>query len=310
MRTMKRKKEDVKSTTKEKFPLGTFYPSNQTNPDSITYKSSPRSIAYHDSLLGQREKKVQVYHFKSNPGQSIASTNKIPAFSYRSGPDNGQIIGNKVAVKEITLKFRITMDIPAPDAEGLPQRIPQFTIKYALVYSKQAYNGTGDGGESNTVYFDDVFGGTDPMTGTAYPSVLAPQRMGTNNFVVMLQRLCTLGGFTPILDTGLYDGYSVTVPHQNSQPFFHFTVDHLNLWDETNIHLPSANLRPGSRTPLFSNGLYTTFLIDKSLETGELYNKIETGSFWVVAAIEPRPDAMAFQPTIEYFVSTVYVDRE
>lgn len=286
------------------------YEGNELPLGSLSLRASARANAYLQSYsMRSGEIKVQDYLFQSDPTVSLQLQNQLPIFSFRSGTQDGEVVGSSIKVKEVYLKFMVYMNIPdAGEALEYPSDIPDFVVRYALVHSKQSYHGE-DPVSPNFVSFQDVFNDVDSVTGEVISTPFSFKSLSNDErFVILRERSLHVGSFNPYLPS---NSASFIIPPQNNPPFSQFFNDHVSLWDTNKNSNSDSGVESSSSGVLFSGGLNMTFDVSNLSESGAVYNEITSGSLWVVMAISPLFDQaiMARQPTIEYYTRVLYTDE-
>lgn len=285
-----------------------IYDGNHVLPSSLQSRRDFRSQAYYQSIAHRGvELKAQDFEFVSDPKQPLSPQLFTPIFSNQLGPRNGQVIGNSAYYKEIELKFFVYMNIPV-DAEDLPSPptdIPNYFVHYALVYSKTPYNGSSS--TPNPLSFSDVFNDVNPTDGTVYSTPFSFKGVSrSERYVVLLERTVLFGGFNPFTPTPTPP---VVTPNANSPPFSQYFHDTVRLWDPDVISgIALEDMDPDM--PLFSRGLQVVFQAAEGGQTGQIFNEIETGSLWVVAAISPEIGSeIDRQPNVRFWSRVVFSDQ-
>lgn len=287
------------------YDSGTIYAGNQHIIQSLQFKSTARSNAYIQSV-SQRASSIkwQDEYRKSDPTQDIQAQQifQTPFFQYKPGADEGEVTGNKVRIKQIQLRVYIYQNVPSPDTYNqYPNDVPTFFVHYALVYSCTPYVP----GSGNYVKWSDVFQDINPNTELAGSTPFSFKAFNNQDlYTVLIERTTTVGGYNPY--TSANPGSLLR--HYNRPPFSQFFDDFINLWDVHEHFKGSMNPDPLSQKPIFSTGLKVQL---STQEASTLTLGIDTGSIWIVAAIDrilPNNQTPT-QPTMELYTRMAYSDQ-
>ncbi len=267
------------------------------------------------------EYKVQDFIFKKSG--NLSAYNNIPIFNYQSGNGNGQVVGNSISIKEITVKLLVFMDIPVftEDSQMSSIRIPQITGKAALVYNKSRYLQEGN----NFVRFGDVFADVNADTGVTTVTPESYEKIGSEErYTILYKTSFALGSYManyPFTTSDGFDSntdttYRYNMPLQTSQPYLYHGVCHFNLWDHSNLLLNDSLSRKKDKSEemgIFSKGLEMDFST-RVTQQGETLNNIDYGSLWLTIRLStPEIEVPAGQPeakvTTKYYTRVIYTSK-
>lgn len=292
----------------ENFLSSLVYEGNHQVQNTLQTRATARSKAYIESdIMKGKELKVQDFIFKSDPTTPITQQNVLPIFSNRIGEREGEVIGSKVFVKEIDLKFYVYQNIAEyqdllQNPSFIPKDVPNYMIHYALVSSTANYD---QNDPNSNVLFRQVFQDLNTLNGSTFStpySFKSPNNQ--HRYTVLCERTLTLGSFNPYPSDA--NDSSVVCQNKNSGPFDQYFYSHFNLWDvqETSNEV----LKEDPNQPIFSEGLEMNFKISDSEDA--LENQITTGSLWILVRIAPplSPDN-PLAPRVEFYSRCVYTDK-